>query len=72
MDNDIKSDAELFLFIPAKYELWPKKFFSDELSDKFDEEIHDLMRKIKISVAQSVSFYHFLCKIKKKNKSKKF
>ena len=26
MDNDIKSDAELFLFISAKYELWPKDF----------------------------------------------
>jgi hypothetical protein len=60
MDNDIKSDAELFLFIPAKYELWPKKCFSDELSEKFDIEIYGLMGQVKITVAQSVSLYHFL------------
>ncbi len=60
MDNDIKSDAELLLFIPAKYELWPKNFFSDESSDKFDEEIYGLMTQVKISVAQSVMLYHFL------------
>ena len=61
MDNDIKSDAELFLFIPAKYELWPKNFFSDdETSNKFDEEIYGLMAQVKISVAQSVMLYHFL------------
>ena len=57
MDNDIKADAELFLFIPAKYELWPKDYPDKE---EFDTEIYGLMGEFNVTVAQSVHFYHAL------------
>jgi len=77
MDKDIKADAELFLFIPAKYDLWPKDYPDKE---EFDNEIYDLMDKCKDTVAQSVQFYHVLCNdnivyqkkdFKKKHKKRK-
>ena len=57
MENYFKEDADLFLFIQAKYELWPKDYPEKE---EFDEEIYNLKESLNVKVAQSVKFYHFL------------
>jgi hypothetical protein len=59
LDNDVKSDAQLFLFLPEKYELWPKDYPDKE---EFDTEKFNLMNSLNVTVSQSVSFYHILGK----------